>query len=99
MFAAKLHKGLSKGIPNNRCLPLDFMGYYALAGQEQDKKIKTQIRQHMISDINKRREYIKTLPVWSTGGKYNCMPCVKRKFLLSLRQLRINIFIVNITLT
>ncbi|PSN32596.1 hypothetical protein C0J52_15180 [Blattella germanica] len=23
---------LSKGIPNNRCLPLDFMGYYALAG-------------------------------------------------------------------
>jgi sister-chromatid-cohesion protein PDS5 len=68
IFAAKLHKGLSKGIPNNRCLPLDFMGYYALAGQEEDKRIKTQIRQHMISDINKRREYIKTLPVWSTGG-------------------------------
>ncbi|XP_023710496.1 sister chromatid cohesion protein PDS5 homolog B isoform X1 [Cryptotermes secundus] len=68
IFAAKLHKGLSKGIPNNRCLPLDFMGYYALAGQEEDKRIKAQIRQHMISDINKRREYIKTLPVWSTGG-------------------------------
>jgi sister-chromatid-cohesion protein PDS5 len=68
IFAAKLHKGLSKGIPNNRCLPLDFMGYYALAGQEQDKRIKAQIRQHMVSDINKRREYIKSLPVWSTGG-------------------------------
>jgi len=44
------------------------MGYYALAGQEQDKRIKAQIRQHMVSDINKRREYIKSLPVWSTGG-------------------------------
>jgi hypothetical protein len=22
----------------------------------------------MVSDINKRREYIKSLPVWSTGG-------------------------------
>ena len=30
-FIAKLHKGLSRGIPN-KCLPLDFMGIYALAG-------------------------------------------------------------------
>lgn len=37
IFAQKLHKGLGKGLPN-RCLPLDFMGYYALAGREQDKK-------------------------------------------------------------
>lgn len=37
IFARKLHKGLGKGLPN-RCLPLDFMGYYALAGRETDKK-------------------------------------------------------------
>merc|ERR1712012_224446 len=28
MFMTKLHKGLSRGIPN-KCLPLDFMGMYA----------------------------------------------------------------------
>lgn len=37
MFARKLHKGLNKGLPSN-CLPLDFMGFYALAGHETDKK-------------------------------------------------------------
>ena len=30
-----MHKGLGRGIPN-KCLPLDFMGYYALAGKEQE---------------------------------------------------------------
>lgn len=37
MFARKLHKGLGKGLPN-KCLPLDFMGYYVLGGYETDKK-------------------------------------------------------------
>ena len=37
MFARKLHKGLNKGLPSN-CLPLDFMGFYALGGFETDKK-------------------------------------------------------------
>lgn len=36
-FAKKLHKGLSKGIPH-KCLPLDFMGYYALGGRESNKQ-------------------------------------------------------------
>ncbi len=31
-FIYKLHKGLNRGIPN-KCLPLDFMGIYALAGK------------------------------------------------------------------
>lgn len=35
-FVKKLHKGLSKGIPH-KCLPLDFMGYYALGGRETDQ--------------------------------------------------------------
>lgn len=32
----KLHKGLSKGIPH-KCLPLDFMGLYAMAGRETER--------------------------------------------------------------
>lgn len=36
-FAKKLHKGLNKGIPH-RCLPLPFMGFYGLAGLENDKR-------------------------------------------------------------
>ena len=31
-FLQKLHKGLNRAIPN-KCLPLDFMGIYALAGE------------------------------------------------------------------
>ena len=37
-FAAKLHRGLYR-MPL-RSLPLDFMGVYALAGTEENKKIK-----------------------------------------------------------
>jgi sister chromatid cohesion protein PDS5 len=36
LFAKKLHKGLYKGIP--RCLPLDFMGFYAICGRETDRR-------------------------------------------------------------
>ena len=32
MFLFKLHKGLGRGIPHT-CLPMDFMGMYALAGK------------------------------------------------------------------
>ncbi|CAH0549988.1 unnamed protein product [Brassicogethes aeneus] len=63
-FAAKLHKGLSKGLPN-KCLPLDFMGYYALAGREVENRLKTTIRNYMTADINKRRDYVKTLTMGS----------------------------------
>lgn len=60
IFATKLHKGLGRGLPN-KCLPLDFMGYYALAGRDPESRIRTQIRQFMIADITKRREYVKSL--------------------------------------
>ena len=59
-FAAKLHKGLSRGIPH-KCLPLDFMGMYALAGQEPDKRLKATVRGYMGADIMKRRDVIKSL--------------------------------------
>lgn len=61
-FAAKLHKGLSKGIPN-KCLPLDFMGMYALAGREPDKRIRSVIRQFMMADVVRRREYVRNITV------------------------------------
>ncbi|XP_037070380.1 sister chromatid cohesion protein PDS5 homolog A-A-like [Pollicipes pollicipes] len=64
-FAAKLHKGLSRGIPH-KCLPLDFMGMYALAGQEPDKRLKSIVRSYMSADILKRRDVIKSLLL--TGG-------------------------------
>jgi sister-chromatid-cohesion protein PDS5 len=69
-FATKLHKGLCQPLPG-RCLPLDFMGIYVLAGLEQDKKIKAYIKKMMVIDINKRREYAKTLTTSSTGSKVN----------------------------
>ncbi|KAJ8925853.1 hypothetical protein NQ315_009705 [Exocentrus adspersus] len=59
-FAMKLHKGLSKGLPN-KCLPLDFMGYYALAGRETENRLRMTVRNYMIADINRRRDYVKTL--------------------------------------
>lgn len=37
----------------NKCLPLDFMGYYALAGREPESRLRTLIRNYMINDINR----------------------------------------------
>lgn len=59
LFAKKLHKGLNKGIPN-KCLPLDFMGFYALGGREQDRRLHKQLRTYVETDVNRRRDYLKT---------------------------------------
>jgi len=67
-FLLKLHKGLSRGIPH-KCLPLDFMGIYALAGFEADKKLRQTAKNFMNFDISKRRDYVKTLLM--TGGSEN----------------------------
>lgn len=63
----KLHKGLARGIPH-KCLPLDFMGFYALAGLEPDRRLKAAVKQYMIADINKRRDYIRSITM-SGGGQ------------------------------
>lgn len=60
IFAAKLHKGMNKGIPK-KSLPLDFMGFYALAGLEPDPRLKSVCKQYVASDIGKRRDYVKSL--------------------------------------
>lgn len=68
IFAGKLHKGLGRGIPN-KCLPLDFMGFYALSGKEEEFKIKNAIKNYMITDINKRRDYVKTITMGTQVDK------------------------------
>ena len=65
-FLGKLHKGLSRGLPN-KCLPLDFMGLFALAGLEADKRLRGLAKQFMVNNINKRREYMKS--VLQGGGE------------------------------
>lgn len=59
IFVKKLHKGLNKGIPH-KCLPLDFMGFYVLGGREPDRKLQQQIKSNIETDVNRRREYVKT---------------------------------------
>lgn len=59
LFVEKLHKGLGKRIPE-KCLPLDFMGLYALGGLETDAKLQQKIQKFLEIDINCRREYLKT---------------------------------------
>lgn len=68
IFAAKLHKGLGRGLPF-KCLPLDFMGMYALAGLEADERMKSKIYDYVLKDINRRREYARNL----TQGSATCM--------------------------
>ena len=65
-FLSKLHKGLSRGLPN-KCLPLDFMGLFALAGLEADKRLRGLAKNFMVNNINKRREYMKS--VMQGGGE------------------------------
>lgn len=65
IFVKKLHKGLNKGLPN-KCLPLDFMGFYVLCGNEQDKKLLDQMKHYVDSDVSRRREYMKTIATTTT---------------------------------
>ena len=60
-FMKKLHKGLSKGIPDN-CLPVDYLGLYALGGRETNKKLLTNLKTYIQDDVVLRRKYIKTFP-------------------------------------
>ncbi|XP_059079430.1 sister chromatid cohesion protein PDS5 homolog B-B-like isoform X2 [Tigriopus californicus] len=66
----KLHKGLGRGIPN-KCLPLDFMGLYALAGLDTDKKLLHMARQYMTIDIGKRKDYVKSLMMSGAADKFS----------------------------
>lgn len=53
------------------------MGYYALAGKEQNKKLKQMMKTFMQTDINKRRDYVKTL---SLGTVERAMGKIERLY-------------------
>uniref|UniRef100_A0A0K2UC00 Sister chromatid cohesion protein PDS5 homolog BAlike [Bombus terrestris] n=1 Tax=Lepeophtheirus salmonis TaxID=72036 RepID=A0A0K2UC00_LEPSM len=69
-FLIKLHKGLGRGIPH-KCLPLDFMGLYALAGLDSDSRIRGMAKNYLSSDISRRREYIKVNLIAGNVGEKN----------------------------
>lgn len=80
-FSLKLHKGLARGIPH-KCLPLDFMGFYALAGLEEDRTLKAAIKQYMVADINKRREYIKSITMSGGERAFSQLPHIMPDYML-----------------
>ena len=53
-------KGLNRGVPF-KCLPLDFMGFYAIVGMEMDKTIKDVTKRYMVNDVLARKDAIKTM--------------------------------------
>lgn len=67
-FAQKLHKALML-----LKLPLDFMAIFSLGGLEKTKELKSQFKQYLHSNINKRREYLKQNPL-TTAKLYNYLP-------------------------
>lgn len=66
-FVKKLHKGLYKGI-REKCLPIDFMGIYALGGREKNPKLLAMIKSYVELDVARRREFVKT-PATLAGGQ------------------------------
>lgn len=83
IFANKLHKGLGRNLPN-KCLPLDFMGFYALGGLEEEKKLKNTLRTYMTADIARRREYAKNLLLGTGGCKFATFSSLKKPQKLAL---------------
>ncbi len=63
---SKLHKGLSRSLAA-RCLPLDFMGLFALSGMETEKRVRARAKNYMMFDINKRKDYVKNIMLSGSG--------------------------------
>lgn len=57
-FAQKLHKGLV-----SLKLPLDFVAIFALGGNEKSRELRAQLKQYLLANITKRREYLKQHPI------------------------------------
>lgn len=47
------------------------MGMYALAGREPDRRIRGVVRQYMLADVMRRREYIRNITVGTRGEEQN----------------------------
>ncbi|KFM69554.1 Sister chromatid cohesion protein PDS5-like protein B-A, partial [Stegodyphus mimosarum] len=54
-------------------LPLDFMAIFSLGGLEKTRELKAQFKQYLLSNINKRREYLKQNPL-TTVKLYSYLP-------------------------
>ncbi|KAF8783022.1 Sister chromatid cohesion protein PDS5 like protein [Argiope bruennichi] len=67
-FSQKLHKSLML-----LKLPLDFMAIFTLGGLEKNKELKSQFKNFLLANINKRREYLKQNPL-TTAKLYNYLP-------------------------
>ena len=55
IFSQKLHKGLI-----SLKLPLQYLSIFCLAGQDIEKERKLQVKSFLQSNINKRRDLLKT---------------------------------------
>lgn len=53
-FAQKLHKGLI-----SLKLPLDYMAMFSLGAAEVNRELKSHLKQYLLANINKRKDYIK----------------------------------------
>lgn len=67
-FSQKLHKALML-----LKLPLDFMAIFSLGGLEKNRELKAQFKQFFLTNVNKRREYLKQNPL-TTAKLYHYLP-------------------------
>lgn len=67
-FSQKLNKGLM-----SLKLPLDFLAIFALGGLEKTRELKAQFKQHLVGNINKRRDYLKQNP-FTTAKLFSYLP-------------------------
>ncbi len=58
------------------------MGYYSLAGYEPDKKQRAIVRSYMMADIDKRREYIKSLLMTASDRASEQLPHIMPDYML-----------------
>ena len=58
------------------------MGFYALAGYEKDKKQKMTVRSYMVTDVAKRREYIKSLMMTAAEKVAEQLPHIMPDYML-----------------
>lgn len=59
-FHQKLHRRLTRGFPN-KCLPLDFLGFYGLAHFETDRKEKQVLKKNFSWYVKVRRDWVQIM--------------------------------------
>jgi sister-chromatid-cohesion protein PDS5 len=58
------------------------MGFYCLAGYEPDQKQRTLEKSYMVADVEKRREYIKTLMMTASERASEQLPHIMPDYML-----------------